>query len=229
MSPQRRRYRLVVFALVLFYFLDRFTAEIFVLDNFGWQFRYLTIWALSLSLISAGLMLTDRFGRADGRGAVFVALTAVVNLIVVISYWRLYATDPAMVNGGREIVVWREWYLHALGPALQWIDALALKRALRRPGRVALALLALVAVYVVWAEAVVAPLNDAPVGTVTAGLPYPFLNDMAPAARAVFYAQTCALGLVCVLGLWGLQIGLDRARGAQPAGSAASTAARPLR
>jgi len=69
---------------------------------------------------------------------------------------------------------------------LQWIDVLAIKRGFRRVGAVAVWLGVAVLAYLGWSEFVVAPLNDAPVGTVTAGLPYPFLNDMDPAARLAF-------------------------------------------
>ena len=64
--------------------------------------------------------------------------------------------------------------------------------------------------YVAWAELVVAPLNDGPVGSVATGLPYPFLNDMAFPARLGFYAATGAAGLVFLLVLRGVQAAVDR-------------------
>ena len=204
-------FRLIVFALAAAYFADRFSAESYVWDNFGWQFRYLTIWGLTGSLIVAALMLTPRFGRPDRHGAVLVSLVGVINLLVVVSYWRLYSQDPTLVNGDKAVVAYREYYLHLIGPMLQWIDMLAIKRAFRAPWRVAFWLAVLVAVYVVWAESVVGPLNDAPVGTVTSGLPYPFLNDMTVTARAGFYAATFAAGLAMIPLLWLAQIAVDRA------------------
>lgn len=229
MPARVRLFRIGVLALAIVYSVDRATFESWALHDFGWQFRYLTIWALTLSLISAALMLTPAFGRPDTRGAGFVAMTSTVNLIVVISYWRLHAIDPALVTGGREIAVWREGYLHGVGPALQVCDMLCLKRAGRACRGACFGLLAVCLAYVGWAEWLVAPLNDRPVGTVTTGLPYPFLNDMAAPARARFYAATFGLGLACILGLWLAQIGLDRLRGLQAPRSAARTAARPSR
>ena len=40
--------------------------------------------------------------------------------------------------------------------------------------------------YILWVETIVRPLNIKPIGSVTSGLPYPFLNDMVLAQRAVF-------------------------------------------
>lgn len=104
-----RTYRWIVLLLAVAFFLDRATVEDFAdASDFGWQFRYLTIWALTGSMVAAALMLTPQFGRRDGRGAVLVALVAVMNMIVVVSYWRLYFDDPTLVNGDNDIVPLRE-------------------------------------------------------------------------------------------------------------------------
>lgn len=212
MSRTHRAYRWIVLLLALAFFIDRATIEDFAdWSDFGWQFRYLTIWALTGSLIAAALMLTRRFGQRDGRGAVFVSVVAVLNMIVVLSYWRLYFDDPTLVNGDNTIVPLREYYLHLAGPVLQWIDVLAIKRGFRRVVSVAAWLGVAVLAYLGWSEFVVAPLNDDPVGTVTAGLPYPFLNDMAPGARLAFYGVTWASGLVFIAILRGAQALVDRA------------------
>lgn len=208
-----RVYRWGVLLLAAFYFIDRFSVETYDLTNFGWQFRYLTIWALTLSLVAGAMMLTPALGSPDKRGAIFVSVTATVNMIVVVSYWRLYFDDPALVNGGKAIVAYREYYLHLVGPVLQWIDVLFIKRAFRNPLRTVAWLFVLVLVYVAWTEAVIAPLNATPVGEVTDGLPYPFLNDMALRARMSFYAATFASGVVFAGFLWGVQSAADRLRG----------------
>ena len=199
MSVTVRLYRLVVFLLAGFYFVDRFAAEGFVWDNFGWQFRYMTIWALTLSLISAAMMLIPYYGRRGEPGSVFVSVTAIANMLVVFSYWRLYFQDPAMVNGGRDLVPYREYYLHLAGPLLQWFDVLFLKRGFRSPMRIALWLAVMVVLYVEWVEFIIRPLNDDPVGTITTGLPYPFLNDMSLADRGLFYLSVFVTGLVFIL------------------------------
>ena len=217
-QPRVIAYRVAVLVLAAAYSVERALAETWVMADFGWQFRYLTNWALTLSLISAGLMLTARYGRRDGPdgtgdgtpGAVFASVTAVINMMVVASYWRLYFQDPTLVNGENAPVPYREYYLHLVGPALQWADVLLLKRGFRHLRATALWLGLLVLAYVAWAELVVAPLNDGPVGSVATGLPYPFLNDMAFPARLGFYAATGAAGLVFLLVLRGVQAAVDR-------------------
>lgn len=210
MTQIARPFRLFVFALTLFYFVEQFFAQTYVWHNFGWQFRYLTIWGATASMIVAGLMLRQSFAAPDDRGAVFVSLVAVINMLIVVSYWRLYFEDPALVRSSDHIVLYREYYLHLLGPLLQWIDALWIKRAFRFPLRVIAWLFLMVLIYVGWSELVVAPLNDAPVGSVTSGLPYPFLNSMEWSARQVFYAVTFASGVVFTLGFWAVQWGILR-------------------
>jgi len=72
-------------------------------------------------------------------------------------------------------------------------------------------LLAIVLLYVVWAEVFVHKFNARPSGSVTSGLPYPFLNSMEWPERAVFYATNAgmAVGLLLVFGAVGA--GLYRA------------------
>jgi hypothetical protein len=115
-----------------------------------------------------------------------------------------------VVNGENRIVPLREYYLHPAGPIPQWIDVLLVKRGFRRMVSVALWLGVLALAYLGWAEFVISPLNDGPIGSVTTGLPYPFLNDMEPAARATFYGATWALGLVFIALLRAAQAAVDR-------------------
>ena len=57
------RYRVTVFALALGYWLYQFTQT--DLDAFGWQFRFLTIWALTANLVVAGQMLRRSLGLSN--------------------------------------------------------------------------------------------------------------------------------------------------------------------
>ncbi|MCR9088132.1 MAG: androgen-induced gene 1 family protein [Rhodobacteraceae bacterium] len=217
-----RLFRLAIFALALFFFVDR--AFIANWDAFGAMFRYLTIWALTGNLIAAAAMLTPRYGRPDGRADGWLSTLAILNALVVFSYWRLYFINPALVNGSNEIVAYREYYLHLLGPALMWIDLMLIKRGFRRVLPAVAGLSVLILAYTLWAELLVGPLNDAPVGTVTSGLPYPFMNDMALPQRLRFYGSIFLTGLVFVALFRGLAWLRDRA---QP--SSASRAASPER
>ena len=165
----------------------------------GGPFRYLTIWALFLSFYAASRMLALSEHRITRRHEVTAMCAAVLNVMVVFLYWRLYLTDPSLVNGGNPIIWWLEYYLHALGPALQIIDALFIGAVFRRVWRAAVPLLVIIAAYVAWAELFVQRFNSKPVGDVTSGLPYPFLNSMELAERATFYGVNAAIAMVLLL------------------------------
>ena len=176
-------------------------------------FRFLTIWALFASFFAASRMVALSEGRSDRRWDGVVGAVAVLNAMVVMLYWRLYLADPASVTrDGRLGEWWLEYYLHGLGPLLQWIDALVVHRSFRRPIASAGWLIGVCAAYPLWAEFVVRPLNDAPAGRVTAGLPYPFLNDLAPVERATFYATNGGVALVLLALFCGLALAIRRAR-----------------
>lgn len=173
-------------------------------ENFGGPFRFLTIWALFLSFYSASRMLALTERRITRSHEVTAMCASVLNVMVVYLYWQLYFTDPSLVNGGRPPVWHQEYYLHLLGPLLQIIDALFIARVFRRVWRGALPLLGLIAGYVIWAELVLQRFSQKPVGDVTKGLPYPFLNDLDFAGRATFYASNGAVALLLLLVFGGL-------------------------
>ncbi|WP_299589941.1 hypothetical protein [uncultured Tateyamaria sp.] len=196
-------YRWIVFLLAAGYCLHQM-----VLGSWsgpGGPFRYLTIWALFLSFYAASRMLALTEHRITRRHEVTAMCAAVLNVMVVFLYWRLYFTDPSLVNGSGPIIWWLEYYLHALGPALQIIDALFFGRVFRRVWRGVVPLMLIIGAYVAWSELFVQRFNEKPTGTVTSGLPYPFLNSMELPERAVFYAVNAgtALGLLIVFGLVG--------------------------
>lgn len=203
-----RLFRWFVFALAGFYVLRQF---VFAADYSepGGPFRFLTHWALLLSFASASRMLAVTEGRSDRDWGPLVGVAAVVNALVVFLYWRLFLEDPALVNSGTP-VWWVEYYIHGAGPLLQWIDALFVFGAFRHVRQTLAGLAVLVLGYIGWIEMFVQRFNDQPAGTVTSGLPYPFLNSMEPAARAGFYATT-GVTVAIFLGLfWGLAVAVRR-------------------
>ena len=175
----------------------------------GGPFRFLTIWALVMSFWAASRMLAISERRTTASWSAWVAVTAVVNALVVLLYWRLWFQDPALVQGRGPIPWHQEYYLHLAGPVLQWIDALFVYGAIRRIWRPAIGLLALIVGYIAWIELFVSPLNDFPYGRVTTGFPYPFLNNLPFDARLEFYVTTGITGFV-FLGLFGLAAWLIR-------------------
>lgn len=199
----RKTYRWIVFLLAAFYCLRMLIFGDW--DNFGGPFRFLTIWALFCSFFAASRMIALDEGRSTRRWDGFVAMTAVINSMVVFLYWRLFFADPASVTSDGQLnALYLELYLHGLGPALQIIDTLFVHRSHRRilPG--AAWLIGLISLYIMWAELLVSPMNDTPVGAVTSGLPYPFLNNLELPERMVFYGSNFAIGLVLLLVYAGL-------------------------
>lgn len=209
-------YRWIVFLLAAFYVLRMVVFGGY--EDWGGPFRYLTNWALMMSCLSAGLMLAYQTGQSGMRADTWVGATAVINAMVVFLYWRLYFADPTSVTKNGQLGVWwQEYYLHALGPVLQWIDALFLHRSFRRVVRSALALIGTIAAYVGWSELLVSPRNTEPVGTVTAGLPYPFLNNLDWAGRQTFYVTNAIVALCLLIAFAGVAWLIRRATAAAPA------------
>jgi hypothetical protein len=215
-------YRWVVFLLAAGYAVYQIMTADY--SSPGGPFRFLTIWALMLSFYSASRMLALSEVRIRYDHQITAMSAAVLNAMVVFLYWKLYFADPALVNGNGQIVWHQEFYLHAVGPALQIFDALFIARVFVRPWRAVLPLLGIIMAYVAWAELFVQRFNATPVGTVTSGLPYPFLNSLEISGRATFYVSNGAVSVVLLLVFAGLMWAIDRFRQALPA---TATAAQP--
>jgi hypothetical protein len=204
-------YRWTVFLLALGYFLYLFWST----DKtaFGWQFRYLTIWALTTNFLVSGQMLRLSFGRTTKDWNSFVSMGVVLNVVVVVNYWKLYFENPASLNASGQGLVWyMEYYLHLLGPLLMAIDAFLILGVFRNLPRVCLYALLLGTAYPLWAEFVVAPMNNQPIGSVTNGLPYPFLNNMEVPQRLTFYG-IITVTIFVFIGLgWGLSRSIESFR-----------------
>ena len=210
-----KAYRWIVFLLAAFYSLYM----IYIAD-FGkpmGPFRFLTFWALLLSFFCASRLLAFSEKRSERRWDALIAAVAVINFMVVYLYWSLYFQDPNSVTRNGDLGVWwQEYYLHLLGPLLMWIDALFLNRPFRRFLSAALALLAIAFTYFAWTEFVVGPLNSTPVGSVTSGLPYPFLNSMEVMERVTFYGVNSGVSLVILAAFFALGWIVTKVAGDRP-------------
>ena len=168
-------------------------------EGFGWQFRYLTIWALIAHVyVGYGLLLSTfniNFRLNDG----LVGMAAALGVYVVLMYWGLFFIDPKLVNGDHKPFWLREYYLHFVGPAILWVDAVFIRRSLDNLFRMIKFNLNICIIYCVWIELIVKPLNSEPVGIITDGLPYPFLNDMNVFERIIFYIVSMAIGILPML------------------------------
>ncbi|WP_375254084.1 hypothetical protein [Yoonia sp.] len=169
-------------------------------DQFAGPFRFLTIWALFFSFFAFSRMMAIEEGRSERRWDGLVSMTAVVNTMVVILYWRLYLADPFSVNDDGALSAWHlEIYLHLFGPLLQVVDAVFVHRSFRSLGRAALWLVGVIGAYIAWGEFVLQPLGTSPSGSITSGLPYPFLNNLELAERITVYGTYFGAALFILL------------------------------
>ena len=178
------RYRFVCLLLSIGYFLYQFTDANY--NNFGIQFRYLTIWGLTGAMIATWLLYRTKREGFPETHLPFVSAIAVLNAMVVFLYWKLYFIDPSLVNYSGSIVWFQEYYLHVLGPLFIILDSLFFNNSFTQIKKGLLTILGICLLYILWTEALTGPLNTTPEGAVTNGLPYPFLNNMAFAERISF-------------------------------------------
>lgn len=202
-------FRWIVFLLAAGYCLRTIVFGSY--GGFGGPFRYLTVWALFASFFCASRMLALSEGRSLRRWDAVVSATAVLNAMVVILYWRLYFADPGSVTRDGQLGAWwLELYMHALGPALQWIDSTLIHRSFTKLKVTFAVLVGVILAYIAWVELIVGPLNDSPVGSVVSGLPYPFLNNLEFAGRATFYGVNFAVAVVVLLGFAAVAFAMRR-------------------
>ncbi|SHH09837.1 FAR-17a/AIG1-like protein [Cognatiyoonia sediminum] len=191
-------YRWIVFLLAGFFCIRTLFLSDF--SEFGGPFRYLTIWALFLSFFAASRMMALMEGRSEKRWDGFVAMTSVINAMVVFLYWRLFLADPMSVTRDGELgEFYLELYLHGLGPLLQWIDAIFIHKSFRKIPAAIAWLAGVITLYLTWGETLVSWNNDKPEGSVTSGIPYPFLNNMELSDRLIFYGANMVIALVLLM------------------------------
>jgi hypothetical protein len=201
-SSSVRTFRWAVFLITLGYFIYRFFDT--DPDQFGAQFRLLTVWGLTASTLSAWFMLQYSMGWSTRQYQIFASVTVVLNATVVLMYWKIYFQDPSLFYGadGQPRAWHQEYFLHAVGPALQIFDAFFILGAFRVFRGLIGYIMAVPVAYIVWIELLVRPMNDTPVGSVTTGLPYLFMNDMDVSERATFYGTTVATMFILFLISW---------------------------
>ena len=201
-------FRSGVLALAIFFFFLPLFEGAFI--SFFTRGRYLTNWSLYCSLIAAAVMWARSFGWGVRRYDGFIGATIVLNILVVFLYWKLYFEDPALVNDDGPLVWWKEYYLHLGLQILMWLDAFLIFGAYQKIRPTILWLLGFIAAYVILLEVIVHPLSSSPIGSVTNGLPYPFLNDMVLNERFLFYGTTVLTAFIFLGLTLGLQLFINR-------------------
>ncbi len=198
-------YRIISFGLATGYLLEQLFGIGHSLykgdlgEGFGWQFRYLTIWALIAHVYVGYRLLMVSCGRIDRVNDGIAAAAAALGLYVIIMYWGLFFIDPKLINGDHKPFWLREYYLHLVGPAILWFDIVFIRHALTNIRRVVSFNIFICIAYCIWIEFVIRPLNLEPIGSMTNGLPYPFLNDMSFLWRLIFYLFSIVVGIFPML------------------------------
>ena len=198
-------YRIISFVLPFIYLLEQlfgighglYNGELG--EGFGGQFRYLTIWALIAHVFVGYRLLRISFGAKDTLNNGIVGAAAALGFYVVIMYWGLFLIDPQLINGDHKPFWLREYYLHFFGPAILWIDTVFIRKALKNIRSMVAFNISVCILYCIWIEFIIRPFNLEPIGSVTSGLPYPFLNDMSVFERLIFYAFSIILGIIPML------------------------------
>jgi hypothetical protein len=149
-----------------------------------------------------GLLFMQTLSKQKENYFAVVSSVCVLNALVVFLYWRLYFIDPELVNYSGSIIWFQEYYLHLLGPLFLFVDSILLNRSFRQFKTGIILTLLISFSYVAWTEIVTTPLNNTPVGSKAAGLPYPFLNDMVLADRLIFYAISIVTGVFFYFLFW---------------------------
>ena len=193
-------FRWIVLVLASGFWLSQFTTAL--AEGFGLQFRFLTIWGLTVNVVIAWLMLRNSHSRSDESYNTFVSAGVALSAVVVFMYWKLWFADPSSVSANGPNVWYQTYYLHAVGPALVALDAFFILGAFAFLGRTTIAVLAIFIPYILWLEVLVRPFNATPVGTATSGLPYPFLNNMEQTERLGFYGTVIGTAVVFMLIGW---------------------------
>lgn len=172
------------------------------LEEFGWQFRHLEVWALSASALSAAMMVRLSMGWSRSPHESFVAATAALNAVVIAIFLGLMGAGGAVEPG------WKAAYLYLLGPSLQIADALLIRGAFTRLGAAAAWAVGLALAYGAWVELAVRPLNASAEGM--GGLPYAALDAMDVSSRLAVYSLATLGGLAALGFLGGVQRALRR-------------------
>ena len=174
-------------------------SKVFAEVGFGQQFRFFTLWSLLANFIALIFLSLPSSFRIFNLAKPIIAISSMMGLFTIILYWGLFFIDPTLVNyAGERLNFYRETYLHFAGPALLFFDAFFFKKTFTDFYRILTFAFFINFGYFGWLEIFVQPNSDFPVGKITAGLPYPFLNDMPFDHRLIFMMMCFIFGALFI-------------------------------
>ena len=181
-------FRVTCLAFAFIFVLDMFFSfwiKIFIEVGFGKQFRYFTLWSLLANFMAVLFLSLSKSFRIFDQTKPFIAISSMMGLFTIILYWGLYFIDPNLVNyGDDQLDFFREIYLHFIGPALLFFDALVLKKTFTHFKKIVPYAFIINFGYFGWLELLVGPNSDQLEKYFRAS--YPFMNDMLLEHRLIF-------------------------------------------
>lgn len=139
----------------------------------------------------------------NSLGIVSVPLEGLISVL----YWGLRAYDPKLLvppDPRYQIPLVMDLSLHALPAFLLWIDFLFLSPPFSATSRPILLSGLLTTAYAYWMERC---------AQINGNFPYPFLGDMQPLHRAVFYSACAVVNVMLFKIANGIHLVVDRQRG----------------
>ncbi len=195
-------FRGVCFLLALIFIVDIFFlagSDLFENTGFGKQFKFFTLWSFVANFSVCLILFLGMFEFRIRINDSIVAIATMMGIFTVILYWGLFFIDPNLVNyTDQRLNFLREYYLHLLGPLLLSIEGFFYSRAFKNFLNIAKYAALVNFGYFAWIEFIIAPLNNFPLGKITKGLPYPFMNDMNSTERLIFAIACFIFGLLFI-------------------------------
>ena len=201
-------YRAVCFLFTSIFFADIFFLSgsyIFLDAGFGKQFKFFTLWSFLANFFVFSILFLRMIGFRIKIPDPLVAISTMMGIFTIILYWGLFFIDPNLVNYTdqcnytvQRLNLFREYYLHLIGPLLLILEGFLFTRAFKNFLNITLCAAVINFGYFSWIELVVARFNECPKGTITNGLPYPFMNEMVISERLIFMTSCFIFGILFI-------------------------------
>jgi len=200
----RRNFRLVAFALALYFFITNIIIGNYVLNagTWGGGLKFLTNWNLLLNFIIAGCALLNERDSTFTRHYFLLPASMVLNVLVFALYWiiKLLGGFGDAQSGWTFVNVLKDYYMHFGASVILFIEVLFYSKAFQDLKKEYSVFMGIFIAYIVWMEFFVQLKNDIPCGSVSCGFPYLFLNNLDNVGRIIFYIIVWIMGHLSWIG-----------------------------
>ena len=200
----RRNFRLVAFALTLYFFITNILIGNYVLNagTWGGGLKFLTNWNLLLNFIIASCALLNERDSKFTHHYFLLPASMVLNILVFALYWiiKLLGGFGDAQSGWTIFNVLKDYYKHFGTSVFLFIEVLFYSKAFQNLKKEYSVFMVIFIAYIVWMEVFLQNYNDIPCGTVTCGFPYLFLNNLNYVGRIIFYLVVWLMGQLSWIG-----------------------------